>query len=599
MILRSYQQASVDAAWQFMRVSVSPFCIEAATGAGKSLMIAALAKLIHDSTGKRVLCLAPSAELVVQNREKYLATGNPASMFSASAGGKELRHPVVFGSPLTVKNRIGRFGSEYGLVIVDECHGLTPTLKDIIGAMREAKQNLRVCGMTATPYRLGSGYIFRQHPDGAINGDDTCRDPYFVKCVYKVQARELIDLGYLTPPVIGAVGSSGYYTHNLVTNAAGKFDQQAIDQAYHGHGRKTAAIVADVVAKAQGRKGVMIFAATVQHAREVIASLPPELSAIGTGGTPKPERDRIIKSFKARRIKYLVNVSVLTTGFDAPHVDVIALLRKTESVGLLQQIIGRGLRIDNDKTDCLILDYTTNLDDHCPDGDLFAPVIKAGKGASGEGGLTCECPECAYENTFSAKVDLLEYAKDAAGYCLDLAGVQVQTEWGPMAGHWGRRCMGLVQTGSKGEFVRCGYRWTSKICDACETDNDIAARYCSHCKNELVNPNDKLIIDFKALKKDPCQKQTDKVLSLVASPNISRAGNRTVKVVIVTEYRQFTVWFRPDAKDARGQAEYQMFERATKENTMTPETVTYQKMDTGFYSVFAFDRQHDTLEMSG
>ena len=594
MILRPYQQASVDAAWQFMRVSVSPFCIEAATGAGKSLMIAALAKLIHDSTGKRVLCLAPSAELVVQNREKYLATGNPASMFSASAGGKELRHPVVFGSPLTVKNRIGRFGSEYGLVIVDECHGLTPTLKDIIGAMREANQNLRVCGMTATPYRLGSGYIFRQHPDGAINGDDTCRDPYFVKCVYKVQARELIDLGYLTPPVIGAVGASGYDTHNLVTNAAGKFDQQAIDQAYHGHGRKTAAIVADVVAKAQGRKGVMIFAATVQHAREVIASLPPELSAIVTGDTPKPERDRILKSFKARRIKYLVNVSVLTTGFDAPHVDVIALLRKTESVGLLQQIIGRGLRIDNDKTDCLILDYTTNLDDHCPDGDLFAPVIKAGKGASGEGGLTCECPECAYENTFSAKVDLLEYAKDAAGYCLDLAGVQVQTEWGPMAGHWGRRCMGLVQTGSKGEFVRCNYRWTSKECPHCEALNDIAARYCCECKGEIVDPNEKLKMDFKALKKDPTKTQTDEVLRMECKPGVSRAGNKTIRVEWVTPYRQFTTWLQPEATHSKGMKQYADWATATGYGEGKPETVTYRKnAETGFFDVLAYNQRAD------
>jgi DNA repair protein RadD len=104
MTLRPYQADAVDAALQWMLKSVDPFCIEAATGAGKSHIIAEIARVIHGRTGKRVLCLAPSAELVTQNHGKYLATGNRASMFSASAGAKELRWPVVFGSPLTVKN---------------------------------------------------------------------------------------------------------------------------------------------------------------------------------------------------------------------------------------------------------------------------------------------------------------------------------------------------------------------------------------------------------------------------------------------------------------------------------------------------------------
>ena len=129
----------------------------------------------------------------------------------------------------------------------------------------------------------------------------------------------------------------------------------------------------------------MLFAATVQHAKEVLDSLPPSLSAIHHGRkSPKADRDRIIEQFKAQKIKYLVNVDVLTTGFDADHVDVIALLRATESVSLLQQIIGRGLRIRHGKDDCLVLDYAQkNIDRHCPDGDVFNPTIKT-KSAGGE-----------------------------------------------------------------------------------------------------------------------------------------------------------------------------------------------------------------------
>ena len=598
MTLRPYQQAAVDAAVEWLRKSLSPACIEAATGAGKSHIIAEIARQIHQMTGKRVLCLAPSAELVVQNHGKYLASGHRASMFSASAGAKELRYSVVFGSPLTVKNRISAFkrtGNDgYALVVVDECHGITPTVQGIIAEMRGANPNLRVLGLTATPYRLGSGWIFREDPDGRINGEDTAREPYFAKCVYKVGARDLIEQGFLTQPVIGEINAAGYDTAGLTLNSRGQFDADAVDRAYHGHGRKTAAIVADVVAQAAQRQGVMFFAATVQHAKEVLASLPPQLSAIVTAETPKGERDSLIRRFKARDLKYMVNVSVLTVGFDAPHVDLIAILRKTESVGLLQQIIGRGLRISEGKTDCLVLDYTTNLEDHCPDGDLFAPVVRAGKGAGDGGGLSCTCPTCGYENSFTVNPQYLGVETDAAGYALDLDGKQMMSDYGPIPAHYGRRCMGLVQSGARGEYERCDYRWTFKPCPHCEAENDIAARYCKECKGELVNPNDKLRADFKAFKKDPTQWQTDEVISMTCKPGVSAKGNPTIRVEWVTPYRQFSTWFMPEAKHQRGIAQWDAFNRVTDGGETPPATVTYRKDPaTQFYEIRAYNREAD------
>jgi DNA repair protein RadD len=581
-----------------MRKSLSPACIEAATGAGKSHIIAEIARIIHHQTGKRVLCLAPSAELVQQNMAKFLASGHRASMFSASAGAKELRHSVVFGSPLTVKNKISAFqraGNDgYALVVIDEAHGLTPTVKGIIDAMRLGNPNLRVLGLTATPYRLGSGWIFREHADGRLNGEDTARDPYFARCVYTVGARDLIAQGYLTPPVIGEINAKGYDTAGLALNSRGQFDADAVDRAYHGHGRKTAAIVADVVAQAADRQGVMFFAATVQHAREVLASLPPQLSAIVTAETPKADRDRLIRRFKARDLKYIVNVSVLTTGFDAPHVDLIAILRKTESVGLLQQIIGRGLRISPGKTDCLILDYTTNLEDHCPDGDLFAPAVRAGKGGGEGGGIKAICPTCNYENTFTANPQYLDFPHDAAGYALDLDGKQVQSEYGPIPVHFGRRCLGMTLTGRRGEYDRCTYRWTSKPCPHCNADNDIAARYCRECKGEIVDPNDKLKADFKAMKRDPTRVQTDEVVRATFSEGVSQRGNKTVRAEWVTPYRQFTTWHMPDARHTRGQAQWAAFAAATQGGETKPRSVTYRKdTSTGFFEILAYNKEPD------
>ena len=592
MTLRPYQQAASDAAIAWMRQSIEPACIEAVTAAGKSHVIADMALRIHDMTGKRVLCMAPSAELVVQNREKLIATGTPASMFSASAGAKDLRHPIVFGSPLTVKNRISRFQDGYAMVVLDECHGISPTVRNIIAEMREGNPNLRVIGLTATPYRLGSGYIFRQWPDGVVNDDTRARDPYFTKCVYRITGPDLIKQGFLTRPVIGETGAEHYDTSALALNSRGQFDAAAVDRAYHGHGRKTAAIVADVVARSRDRRGVMLFAATVRHAEEVMASLPPDLSAMITGDTAKGERASIIARFKARRIKYLVSVGVLTTGFDAPHVDVIAILRKTESVGLFQQIIGRGLRMHDDKRDCLVLDYTDNLDTHCPDGDLFAPEVKAGKGGGDNEGLRCECPDCGYENRFPAKPDTLDYAKDVNGYCLDLTGHRVETEWGPLPGHFGRRCWGMVQAPG-GRVDRCGYRWTSKECETCGAANDIAARYCTECKGEIVDPNEKLRMDFKAMKKDPMQPQCDEVVDVRFIRGVSQRGADTVRAEWTTPYRKLTTWHMPHAPHAKGRRDWERFAAATADGTIPPRSISYVKEPSGFYRALAFNAEPD------
>lgn len=598
-MLRDYQQQAHDSAITWLRQSVEPCLIESATGSGKSHIIAAIAETLHKiSKGKHILCLAPSAELVEQNRNKYLATGNPASTFSASAGGKCLRHPVVFGTPGTVKNSIRRFGSQFCAVVVDECHGMTPTVKYIIDELRAINPQLRVIGTTATPYRLGEGFIYATDEDGKPTSE-RAKNLYFAKKVFTITAPQLIKRGFLTPPTVGAINAENYETLHIQTNSMGKFAQAEIDQAFHGHGRKTAAIVADIVAQARYRKGVMIFAATVQHAHEVMASLPPSLSAIVTADTPKAERKRILARFKAResdKIKYLVNVSVLTTGFDAPHVDLIAILRKTESVGLLQQIIGRGMRIDEGKQDFLLLDYAQNIEAHCPDGDLFAPVIKVRFGGGGESStVKAECPSCKIENEFTARENDEGFEIDKQGYFIDLDKNRITTPSGDMPAHYGRRCMAL-HPAPGGKLIQCDYRWTFKECPHCLADNDIAARYCATCKGEIIDPNKKLIADFRALKKDPTKIQTDKIVSWEHLRTVSRAGNNCLRVDYVTEYRRFSIWYMPDAEKGKNYATWVQFCEATNNGRSMPETITYNKdASTGMYRVFSYGAKADEI----
>ena len=590
-MLRDYQQAAHDAAIKHIKKCLDPCVIEAATGAGKSHIIAAIADTFYKISGKRVLCTAPSGELVLQNHEKYIATGSKASIFSASAGRKCLQYPVVFGTPGTIKNRIRAFSDEFGMVVIDEAHGITPTIKTIIESMSSNNSRLRVVGLSATPYRLQTGLIYAIDEDDKPSSSEECREPYFTKKVYTVRARELIAQGFLTHPTIGALHADVYKTSSMELNKLGKFNSEDIDKAYHGQGRKTAAIIADIVLQSRDRSGVMLFCATVKHALEAMESLPPELSAIVTAETPKAERANILKRFKAKSLKYLVNVAVLTTGFDAPHVDVVALLRATESVGLLQQIVGRGLRIDGLKQDCLILDYAENLERHCPDGDIFAPEIKAQAAKKSSTIIIAECPLCKVENEFSARPNEEGYGYDNNGFFTDLDGNVISTEYGATPSHYGRRCLGLHLI--SGSYKQCTYRWTYKECPNCQTDNDIAARYCTECKGELVNPNDKLIADFKALKRDPTRKQTDKVLSWNIRKTISKTGNECMAVDFITEFRKFTIWYQIRSGNAYHIKQYEKFIHETDGMQIMPFSITYQKEETGFYKAFAYNREID------
>lgn len=626
--LRWFQREASDAAIKHMRTSLDDAVIEAATGAGKSLLVADVAAKMFDmSGGKRVLCLAPSAELVVQNREKFLETGEPASMYSASAGAKNLAHPVIFGSPGTVIGIAEQIGEQICLIIIDEAHGLTDTVKEIIRLIRKANPKVRVLGLTATPYRMGTGYIYKIGADGKPVGEHRAKNPFFLRCVYRITAQQLIDECYLTPAVLGTINASSYETAGIILQGNNKYKPSDIDRAFVGQGRKTAAIVADIVAQSVGKMGVMIFAATTQHAKEIMESLPPELSRMVSGDpkiTSKRDRKKIIDDFKARKFKYLVNVAVLTTGFDASHVDVVALMRLTESVSLLQQIVGRGLRLhilkeqakkwdsytveqrrqimaENGKPSMLFLDYGGNVERHCPDGDLFNPEIKVAYGGAGGAEVKAKCPLCRTENIFTARKNEDGYKLDEEGYFIDLQGNRIKTEFGPVPGHHGRRCQSfVVLRGNGGIATQCGYRWTFKACPSCGEDNDIAARYCSNanCKGEIINPNDKLSMEFKALKRDPKMEQCDEVTHMSWSPTTTRGGKTNIKVNYETPHRKFTVWLDPSSAVLQRQREHQAWADATTHGQFYPGTITYKQGSDGFYKVLGYNNPPDTLELN-
>ena len=600
MQLRPYQVRATDAGKAFLRASVDPCLIDAAPAAGKSFMIAEMAKWFGEiSQGKRVLCLQPNSRLLKQNVEKFKMTGENCSVFSASAGAKSTRHKVVYATPRTVSNSISRFTrGDFCAVIVDECHEWQPTIRAIIDELRAANPNLRVIGFTGTPYRMNMGYIFRMWPDGRVNDDDVTRDPPFLQNVYTVSAREMLDAGFITPMEVVEVNAESYDTSNIKVLPNGTLDARSVEQAFEGHGRATAACVADVVRQVNARGvtgGVMLFAATVRHAHEILASLPPGNSALSTGdvgvlrGREASEAD-IIKAYRAGEFRYLVSVAKYTTGFDVDHTEFIATLRFTESAALLTQILGRAWRLHPDKPKCYWADYAKNHDRHFEGRDLYTPIIKA-RGKSGPGEpIEAECPDCGYVNEFTLQPDYADFARDRHGYCLDVFGAPLMGEHGPVSSHYGRRCFGMFKSGPKGEYERCGYRWNGKDCEACGEANDIAARLCYVCKAELVDPNARLVSDFVAAKRDPTQVQTDRVLSAEWRSSTSQKGNETIRIDFVTPYRQFSIWLLAEPRNAKQAADLARWQALNG----TPETVSYvREPDSQFWRVLAYNRTPD------
>ena len=485
MKMRPYQQKAHDDCMTWVKKNSRSCVLELPTGAGKSIIVAEIASSINRISGKHVLCIVPTKELLEQNAEKIRATGNQVSLFSASVGETCLANALVVGTPVSIKNKLHRFGSQFAAVIIDECHKITPTVQAIIEQIKTYNPNLRVIGLSATPYRMMTGYIYKSDIDGTALHENKTKDPYFYRLVYQITARELINLGYLCQPVVGAINGGHYETLSMQTNKLGNFSAADVDRAYHGKGRLTSKIVADVVAQSANRKGVLLFAATVQHAHEIMESLPPHLSAIVSGDTPKHEREIILMKFKSQTLKYLVNVAVLTTGFDAPHCDVVAILRATESMSLLQQIIGRGLRLSEGKQNCMVLDYAENIERHCPDGDIFSPIIKVSNITDYESEyLKARCPKCNFVNEFIPLQNPDDLHIDDNGYFCDLENNRLETEYGFFPAHHGRAC----------RTDDCDYKWSFKPCLECDAENDITARYCSSCRCELIDPNEEGVL---------------------------------------------------------------------------------------------------------
>ena len=404
-MLRDYQQKAVDETWRHLiNVKASRPLIEAPTGAGKSWILASLAETTVNKYRRRVLILTHVKELVEQNAEKarLIDPDLDVGIYSAGLKSREKSNDVVVAGIQSVYKRIHELcdPSAFGLVIIDEAH-MIPSEGDgmyrkAITALAVANPKVRFVGLTATPYRLESGVLIGEE------------QPFDCIC-HKIEVTDLIDAGYLCRPVSKHAKRSTETSGIKLRN--GEFDPRAMEKAFDDVFTEA---VNEMLAMCYERKSVLIFASGVKHAEHILDFIQGvyETAAMVTGKTPANERDQILSLFKSGDIKFLVNVNVLTTGFDAPNCDCIVLMRATMSPGLFYQMVGRGFRIDESKEDFHVLDFGQNIQRHGP-VDRIKPPRPKGKQEAGSDSepatKACErcqtvvliqtrlCPECGTE----------------------------------------------------------------------------------------------------------------------------------------------------------------------------------------------------------
>ena len=331
---------------------------------------------------QRILVVTHVRELIAQNHAELIGLWRdaPAGICSAGLGRRDLGARILFAGIQSIHRRAYDV-QQCDLVLIDEAH-LIPAASNtmyrrFLDTLARINPQLKVIGFTATPYRTGSGML--HEGKGAL----------FTDIAYEVSVRQLIDDGFLCPLVskaaetrldVSGVGSRG-----------GEFIpgqlQAAVDLP-----EITQAAIDEVVRLGSDRRSWLAFCAGVEHATHVAEAIRARGFTAATifGDTPKPERDRIIAAFKRGEIRALASMGVLTTGFNAPGVDLIAMLRPTKSTGLYVQMAGRGTRLAPGKADCLVLDFAGNVARHGP-----IDAVKPKKPGAGEGDAPVKvCPDC-------------------------------------------------------------------------------------------------------------------------------------------------------------------------------------------------------------
>jgi len=386
MEARWYQSEANTAAWQFISDGRGNPLIVLPTGAGKSIVIALLIRQAVE-WGQRVLVVAHRKELLQQNADKIQRlTGLRVGINSAGLNERDIDSTVICAGIQSVYRDAAEFGKR-GLVVIDEAHLISDDggsmYRQFLDGLQQHNRRLFCVGLTATPYRTG---------EGSLAGEGKL----FSGVCYEAKTGALIEAGFLSRLTNNPADSQADLKGVKVRG--GEFVAAEMEAAFTGD-KIIHAAVCELTIACEHRKSILVFCAGVSHAEQVAAALRDLTGqdvGLVTGETVAIERQRVLTDFRAGHLRWCVNVDVLTTGFDAPRIDAVAVLRATMSPGLFAQIVGRGLRMADGKTDCLILDFGGNLQRHgALDSDDYG--VSKPRNADGSEAPSKVCPKCKNE----------------------------------------------------------------------------------------------------------------------------------------------------------------------------------------------------------
>lgn len=427
--LRWYQSESVAMTWHYLCEQAGNPVIVIPTGGGKSII---LAKLALDALGwgAKSLILAHRKELLEQNADKVraLMPGCSVGLFSSGLRRWDSESDVVCAGIQSVWKKAEHF-TDRSLILVDEAHLVATNgegmYRQFLDGILSINQKARVVGLTATPFRTGEGSLCG--PDKLFQGVS-----------YEAKIPRLIECGFLSP--ITSTPAEHHADTSKLHIRGGEFVAGEVEQLF-GDMALVRSACAEIAAKTQDRRSIICFAAGVNHADTVaqeIERLTGQPVGVVTGQTNDLERSAHLRAFRNGTLRWLVNVDVLTTGFDAPNIDAIAVLRATCSPGLFAQICGRGFRLAPGKTDCLVLDFGENVERHGPlDAENYGrQERRTRKGNEPSDAPEKSCPACDKRLPLSAKECECGFRfpptprhEEAAGSAELLASMQPPQRW--------------------------------------------------------------------------------------------------------------------------------------------------------------------------
>lgn len=345
-ILRPYQEDAIGAVFKRFADGQRRTAVVAATGAGKTVILAELIRRHRESDPRPVLVLAHRAELLNQAANKLRDAMPGTRVGYVAAGRNHVSAPVIVSSVQTLSraNRRARL-PDFGLVVVDECHrSVSPSYLKVLADL----------GCLAPDGPLTAGFT------ATFTREDSARLTDFWQSVaYSIDILDLIDQDFLVAPRFLRVMVEGLDLSTVATSrAGGTTDLASTELAAAMDAAGAPGVVAAAYRRhAADRQGI-VFTPSVASAETVAQALRDVgiTSEALAGSTPPGKRADILRRYSSGALQTVVNCAILGEGFDAPATSCVVIARPTLSKILFRQQVGRALRPHPGKTDALILD---------------------------------------------------------------------------------------------------------------------------------------------------------------------------------------------------------------------------------------------------